>query len=81
VQVSPEDASGNTDVNYVNAITLSIATNPGTGVLSGTLSVAPVNGVATFTNLSINQAGSGYVLRAVAPNLSSGTSRSFTINP
>ena len=45
-------------------MTLSLGNNPGGGTLSGTLTVAAVNGVATFNNLSINAAGSGYTLVA-----------------
>ena len=41
---------------------MAIGTNPGGGTLSGTTTVAAVAGVATFSNLSINKAGTGYTL-------------------
>ena len=60
------------------------ATNPvtlalvgGTG-LGGTLTVTPQNGVATFSNLSVSNAGS-YTLSASSATLTSATSTGFTI--
>src|SRR5262249_12450905 len=47
-----------------DTVTLSLGANPGGGALSGTLTVAVVNGVATFGDLSIDQAGAGYTLHA-----------------
>ena len=55
------EASDNSDT-----ITLSIGTNPSGGTLSGTLSLTVVNGVATFTDLTIDMAGGGYTLHASA---------------
>jgi hypothetical protein len=52
-------AGDNTDT-----ITLSIGTNPSGGTLSGTLTVTVTNGVATFSDLSIDHAGTGYTLHA-----------------
>jgi hypothetical protein len=48
-------------------VTLSIGTNPSAGVLSGTLSVHAVAGVAVFGPLQISLAGNGYTLVATAP--------------
>lgn len=47
-------------------VTMSIGTNPGPGVLSGTLTVAAVNGVAVFSDLEIDTVGIGYTLVATA---------------
>jgi hypothetical protein len=47
-----------------DTITLSLGSNPSGGTLSGTLSVTVVNGVATFSDLSIDVAGLGYTLHA-----------------
>ncbi|HUC20769.1 MAG TPA: choice-of-anchor Q domain-containing protein, partial [Candidatus Polarisedimenticolaceae bacterium] len=60
-------------------ITLAIGTNPGGGTLSGTTTVAAVNGTATFNNLSINQPGTGYTLLATSPDLVGATSNPFNI--
>lgn len=50
-----------------DTVTLEIGTNPSAGVLSGTLSVAAVAGVAVFGPLQISLAGNGYTLIATAP--------------
>lgn len=48
-------------------VTLSIGTNPSMGVLSGTLTVNAVDGVAVFGPLQISLAGNGFTLVATAP--------------
>ncbi|MFN8529737.1 MAG: SdrD B-like domain-containing protein, partial [Anaerolineae bacterium] len=62
-------------------ITLAIGTNPVGGTLNGTLTLTVVNGVATFNNLSINEAGVGYTLTASAAGLTGATSNAFNISP
>ncbi len=79
VQVTVEDAGGNTVTTSTASVTLAIGTNPSSGTLSGTLSATAVNGVATFTGLSINNAGNGYTLTAASTGLTSATSSSFNI--
>lgn len=79
IQVSVRDSLGLPDSAYVNAITISISINPVGGRLSGTLSVVPVNGIAVFGDLSIDQSGAGYALQASGPGARSTTSGSFTI--
>lgn len=81
VAVAIKDASGNTVTSATNGITLTIGTNPGGGVLSGTTTVNAVNGVATFTTLSINSAANGYTLSAAASGLTGVTSATFNIVP
>ena len=69
------DAFGNLASGSTN-VTLAIA--PGTGpvgaTLAGTATVASVNGVATFSGLSIAKAGTAYQLAATAAGLTSATS-------
>jgi hypothetical protein len=80
ITVRATDGTGTTDPNFTGTITVAILNNPGGGTLSGTLSQPAVNGVATFNNLSINQGGNGYTLRATsAPALTPGTSLGFDI--
>jgi hypothetical protein len=55
IAVDVEDLSGNKLLTDSSVVTLSIGT--GSGSLAGTTSVAAVNGVATFSNLAISQAG------------------------
>src|SRR5512140_1021616 len=81
VQVTVQDASGNTVTTSTAIITVAIGTNPGGGTLSGTTTVAAVNGVATFSNLSIDKAGAGYTLTAASAPLTGATSSAFNITP
>lgn len=79
VTVRALDINNNHDTNYVGNVTISITTNPGGGTLSGTNPKAAVAGTATFSNLSINNVGVGYVLTAYSSPLTSIASSSFTI--
>lgn len=79
VAVAVQDLGGNTITTATNSITLAIGLNAGSGTLSGTTTVVAVNGIATFSNLSINNAGAGYTLTASAANLSGGGSTPFSI--
>jgi hypothetical protein len=79
IQVTVRDSLGNVDTSFTAAITITIAVNPAGGTLSGTASVAPVNGISQFGDLSINQAGTGYVLRASASGATDVSSNSFNI--
>ena len=79
VTVTIEDASGNTVTSATNTVTIAIGTNPASGTLGGTLAIAAVNGVATFSNLNINNAGTGYSLTASATGLSGATSTAFNV--
>ena len=79
VQVSAMDAFGNTDTNFVGNVTMAIGANPSGGALSGTLTRAAVAGVATFSNLSIDKAGTGYTLIAVSAVLTPASSVVFSI--
>src|SRR2546426_1264640 len=56
VKVAIQDAGGNTVTTATSVVTLAIGTNPASGTLSGTTSVAAVNGGATLSNLSLNHA-------------------------
>jgi hypothetical protein len=73
------DAGGNPTTSTAN-VTLAIGSNPGSGTLGGTATVAAVAGLATFPGLSINNAGTGYTLVASSSGLSGATSNAFDIN-
>jgi hypothetical protein len=64
-----------------DTVTVAIGTNPSGGTLSGTLTVTVSGGVATFGDLSIDMAGSGYTLVASSSGLTGATSNSFAVNP
>jgi hypothetical protein len=78
VQVTARDASGNVSTSFSGSIT--IASGPSGGTLSGTMTMTAVNGVATFSNLMITRAGAGYTLTAAASGLTGATSASFSVS-
>ena len=81
VTVQIQDAFGNLVTSSTASITLAIGNNPGGGTLSGTTTVTVVAGVATFSNLSIDKAGTGYTLTASSSGLTGATSSAFNITP
>ncbi len=81
IAVTALDAALNPATTFTDSITLSIGANAGGGVLSGTRTVAAINGVATFAGLSIDRSGTGYTLVASGSGLSSATSTTFNITP
>ncbi len=70
------DAADNTTV-----VTVAIVAGTGAAgaALTGTTTATAVAGVATFTNLGINTAGTGYQLRFTATNVAEATSSTFAI--
>ncbi|HVH68063.1 MAG TPA: hypothetical protein VM716_09365 [Gemmatimonadales bacterium] len=65
VQVWVFDNFGNQATTFTGSVTIAIGNNGGLlthGKLSGNQAVSAVNGVATFSNLSIDAAGNGYTL-------------------
>src|SRR5207249_590802 len=80
VQVVAHDAQGNTATGFSGNVTMALGANPGSGTLAGTTTVAAASGVATFANLSINKAGTGYTLTAAASGPTSATSNPFTVS-
>ena len=79
VEVTALDAFANTVTSFAGTVTISIGTNPGGATLGGTTSVNAVAGVATFSTLSLNAAGSGYTLTAASGALTQASSAPFTI--
>jgi hypothetical protein len=76
VQVAIRNASGATLATATNPVTLALASGPG---LTGTVTAVPVNGIATFSNLSVTTFGT-FTLVASSPNLTSATSQSFKVS-
>jgi predicted outer membrane repeat protein len=60
-------------------VTLRVSSGPGT--LGGTVTVVALNGVATFSNLIITKAGTGYVLSATDGIEGGTTSSTFNVTP
>jgi len=69
VKVEVLDGSGKLVTGSTAAVTVAIGSNPGAGSLSGTLTVNASGGVASFSDLSIDQPGDGYTLTATSPGI------------
>ncbi len=80
VTVRELDAYGNLETADNSAkVTLALGANPAAGTLSGTTTMTVSGGVATFSDLSINQVGNGYTLTASSVSLTGATSAAFNI--
>ena len=79
IEVVAHDALGNVADGFTGNVTLAIANNPASGILTGTATVPAVAGIAAFTDLSIDKAGTGYTLSASATGPSGATSAGFDV--
>ncbi len=79
VAISAKDAQGNVDTAYSGSVTLALAANPGNGTLGGTLTATAVNGLANFSNLTLNKSGTGYTLKATSGGVTLATSGGFDV--
>lgn len=73
-----QDADGHDITGGSYAVTIALGANPGGATLAGTLTVTSVDGLASFTGLWIDKAGSGYTLVASLDSISS-TSTAFDV--
>jgi hypothetical protein len=83
VQVHVQNSNNQTITNANVAIQLSLVPAPGTAgaILLGASPINAVNGVATFSNLRIDQEGAGYQLVATAAGFTSVASQPFNVTP
>ncbi|HVY60783.1 MAG TPA: VCBS repeat-containing protein, partial [Planctomycetota bacterium] len=82
VRVTLTDALGNVATGAATPVTVALGPNPpAAGTLSGTRSVAPQAGVATFADLSIDAPAHGYTLVASSGALPAATSAAFDVSP
>jgi alpha-tubulin suppressor-like RCC1 family protein/protocatechuate 3,4-dioxygenase beta subunit len=79
VQASVTDRFGNLVASGTEMVALEIRGGPGEAVLHGVTSSATVLGIATFPDLSIHEAGSGYWLRASCGALAQADSATFPV--
>lgn len=79
IQVAALDTLGATDVTFAANVTVRFGGNPTGAFLRGTLTVAAVNGVARFGDLTVDRPGSGFTLVATAPGVRAATSAAFNI--
>src|SRR5438105_15773122 len=78
--MTAQDAQRKTVTTGITSITVAFGTNPASGTLAGTKTVAAARGVATFSTLSLNLVGTGYTLTATATGLTGATSSAFNIS-
>lgn len=76
IQVELTDEFGNRTDGQVS---ISLASNPGSATLSGTLNRATTNGVATFDDLQLSAPGEGYTLQVSSASLTPTQSQPFDI--
>jgi hypothetical protein len=81
LSVSVEDAFGNLETGFGGGVTLALGANPAGGSLGGTLTLAASGGVAAFSGLTIDQAGSGYAIQATASGLPAASTQPFQVIP
>ena len=82
IALDQQDDLGNPLTGFTGSVTIAIGHNGGVllpGTLSGTEPVAVVNGVATYSDLSIDQVGNGYTLVVTAAGTNGATSAPFNI--
>lgn len=79
ITVVARDAQGANVPSFVGNVTISIGANPGLSGISGTLTAAAVGGVATFNDVRLNRAASGYTLVASSGALTNATSTPFNV--
>jgi hypothetical protein len=73
------DATRTRTGDFAGSVSISLATNPGGGELTGTLTATAEAGLAMFDDLRVSAPGAGYALIASAPGLSSDTSDAFDV--
>ena len=78
ITVAVEDAKGNIMTGDDSTVGISLSSFPAGATLSGTLYVDVINGVATFSDLSLAKAGK-YTLTATDGVLKAAKSSSFTV--
>ena len=81
VSVTVENASGGTVSSYSGPLMIALVTVPHDATLGGTLIVNATNGVATFSNLTIDSAGSGYTLAVAGGGMVPVTATPVTVVP
>lgn len=79
IQVTALDTLGQVDVNFAGSVSVTLSANPTGAFLDGAKTVGIVSGVASFGDLSVDRAGTGYTLRATASGASAVTSAGFSI--
>jgi streptogramin lyase len=74
-----EDQYGNVVTTANNTVTVALGNNPSKATLGGTLTVTANQGVVTFSNLTINEIGSGYTLVVASTGLGPAVTDPFNV--
>src|SRR2546430_8597676 len=69
ITVEVRGASGSRIAGATNTVTLALGTNPSGAALTGTTSVAAVDGIATFAILRVTERARGFTLVATSGSL------------
>ncbi len=77
--VAAEDAKGNVDTAFNGGVVIGLASNPTGGVLGGVTSAQLTNGVASFSGLTLDQAGIGYTIQAASGGLAPSNTPAFLV--
>lgn len=80
VTVEARTVGGQLVTGFTEEVTIALGSNPASGILSGTLTVNAVGGIATFDDLSIDTPGAGYTLEAASGSLAIATSSPFNLS-
>ncbi|MCA8946341.1 MAG: hypothetical protein KDB29_08950, partial [Planctomycetes bacterium] len=73
------DAVGQVVTGFTGTVSAALSAGPSAASLSGTLSVNAVSGIATFTDLAIALAGTGYELTFSSGTLATAVSNAFNV--
>jgi hypothetical protein len=76
-----EDPFGNVDPRYGGHVDLALASNPGGATLGGALGVSATGGVVSFSVLTLDRGGVGYMLVLSGQGLSAATTRLLDVIP
>ena len=76
-----EDQFGNRDSTFSGLVTLRLADNPPGAILGGTFSLSATAGVASFSGLTLEQAGAGITLAASSPGLAEARTDLISVSP
>lgn len=79
--VSVENESGTVLTSFDGTVEIGLSSNPGTGRLGGTLTMSFTSGKATFSNLTLDIAGTGYTSRPSRADRSVGSAIPSTSTP
>src|SRR5437879_1916637 len=79
VKLRAEDAHGNKVARFTGNVTVALVNNPGGATLSGTTTVAAVDGDATFYDLSLDKTGTAAWPTASASGLARAARRAFDV--